>query len=324
MAVFNHHSLPFASVVPARDSVPTFLRVALQARAIGFSLILVDELVDGKWFSIQLADGYSFGDWFRGAKLDGSLRDIVRAFLSIATRQSFFAAGDNAGDVDSIDVHLQNDEMPLPVLRAAVWHGSPLISFPTRAPWDATPIQIVVEKLLADSTIESAGAEIDNLHSLESVAVFGARMREVRAAALHSGRQLLEECGSLYAHIELCGRSKEQLADWTHSVTVLNQVKDTFFVLDSFARRWIAGEFPAYSHEAVIACGLQHQLSGESQSIKQSPYLCRQREFWLPSGEKAFFEYHVKLAGGFRVHFYPDEHARRLYIGYIGPHLPLE
>jgi hypothetical protein len=63
-------------------------------------------------------------------------------------------------------------------------------------------------------------------------------------------------------------------------------------------------------------------VSGESKNVKNNPKLKKERIFFLPNGTKQFFEKHIKLSGGFRLHFYPDETQKKIYIGYVGPHLP--
>lgn len=273
---------------------------------------------------MQLAEGYSFNDWLRQERTDEATRDIVRAFLSIATRQPLFTDEDALRDVDLFDVRLHGGTVPLPALRAAAWRDAPVISFPTRGPWDTTPLGVVVETLRPEGNIEESEGQIDNFYDLSSIASVEDRIRSERIAALRSGRQLLEECASIYEHIVFCGKSKEQLAEWSHSLTVLNQVKDSLSALENFAEAWEGGKTAAYSHEALIAQGLRHQVSGESAPVTGNPRLRKFREFWLPTGEKAYFENHVKLAKGFRLHFYPDARNRTLYVGYIGPHLPLK
>ena len=49
--------------------------------------------------------------------------------------------------------------------------------------------------------------------------------------------------------------------------------------------------------------------------------LKREREFWLPKGRKEIFENHVKLSNGYRVHFFPDNQTKHIFIGHIGQHL---
>jgi hypothetical protein len=323
--VFNHHSLPFDTISLARENVPVFLRVSLKASRIGYSVILVDESVDGKWFRLQLADAYYFQDWQRQEQENSQSRDSIRAFLSLATRQSLFLAEDYQREVELFDVHLPGNRMSLSALRSAAWHDAPIISFLTRDPWKSSPVSAIVDELSPDDgNIRSSKIEIDNLCEARVVEGLESRLRADRLGALHSGRQILDEKESRYPLLIFCGKSIEQLSSWSHSSTVLDQIKDSLSALNEFSRRWRSGEVLQYTHEKIIALGSQHKVSGESPSVTKNPFLRKFREFWLPSGTKEYFENHVKLAKGFRLHFFPDARDRTLYIGYIGPHLPLE
>jgi len=86
--VFNHHSLPFRSAEDIDHDIVNFLKICLGAQHIGFSVILVDESVDGTWFRLELAHGYFWKDWHDQHVNEPECRDIIRAFRSIATQHA--------------------------------------------------------------------------------------------------------------------------------------------------------------------------------------------------------------------------------------------
>jgi hypothetical protein len=62
--------------------------------------------------------------------------------------------------------------------------------------------------------------------------------------------------------------------------------------------------------------------SPESQTVSQKPKLKRYRMFTV-DGERKFFTNHIKnLSSGYRIYFFEKEN--KIYIGYIGKHLPLQ
>ncbi len=61
------------------------------------------------------------------------------------------------------------------------------------------------------------------------------------------------------------------------------------------------------------------RVSGESDSTMR--FYSGQRRFKLPDGRRELFEAHIKI-GDLRFHFYPDNQEHKVYVGYIGPHLP--
>ncbi len=93
--------------------------------------------------------------------------------------------------------------------------------------------------------------------------------------------------------------------------------------LNYFAEKWQSGNYSFYSSENLRESGMPYRVSSESSSVRDNPTLRKLREFYLPSGIRCFFEEHVKLSNGFRIHFYPNDDNKKIYVGYIGPHLKL-
>ena len=69
-----------------------------------------------------------------------------------------------------------------------------------------------------------------------------------------------------------------------------------------------------YSHQQLREMGLNHEVSGESTRISQNTKLKKGRIFYLSDGSSVFFENHVKLSKGFRIHFFPGIWGQTLII----------
>lgn len=322
-AVFNHHCLPFDSPFLAEAAIPDFLRLCFRARNAGLQVILVDETGDPTWFGLELAPGYSWRHWHERHSQSGGNRDLVRAFRSIATQRPFFDDRDLDRGCYLIDVRLPDSEESLAALLAAVWHEAPLIGFPTRAPWNASPVGAIVVSLDEAEGMHEEPADIVNLCSLDAWEIEEPKTRARRTTDVRSGKALLAQWSTLYPFLSYCGKVPEQLVAWSHGLSILEWAKEALEMLNLFSEKWRDREIAAYSHAALRELGLNHEVSGESASVRNDPSLRACREFWLPSGEKAYFEEHVKLSQGYRLHFYPDPMERAIFIGYIGKHLPL-
>lgn len=321
--VFNHHSLPYEQADQAVAAIPAFLLICVRAQRLGLNVLFVDKSVDATWFRIRLADNFFWQDWYNQNRNNADMMDLVRAFRSIMTRQPFFSAADIDQQVDLFDVVLFSDSQRYDALRAAAWHDAPLVSFPVKAPWDVTPLAIYEESLDEQGAIHQTTSELLNLYSqriLDEVEPF---IRNRNAAHVRSGKQLLADWPSLYEHLLFCGKLPEQLIAWSHQSTILEQVKESLNVLNLFAGQWAAMLQTNYTHQALRDLGLNHDVSGESSSVLDNPSLRKYREFRLPTGEKALFENHIKLSKGIRIHFFCEPSSRRVYVGYIGAHLPL-
>lgn len=322
MLVFNHHCLPFPSARLADAAMPEFLKICQRAFRLGRNTILLGPEQDPKWFQLELAPDYHWRDWHREAEARGELRDQIRAFRSIATRQPFLSPKDIADGADLPEVLVASGTAPLAALQAACWHSAPVTSFPTQAPWNSSPLEVCVRDLdVANDAVVERGARIVNLHALSVLDAVGPEWEAARADALRSGREIWKGRRELFPGLEFCGKAESQLCGWSHGGTVFAQVKDCLGVLGKFAESWRDGTVAAYSHGALTDFGLQHRVSGESESCAKDAKRRAQRTFHLPDGEPVYFENHAKLAQGFRIHFYPDEGGKVLFVGYIGRHL---
>ncbi len=319
--VFNHQSLPFDHCSTAETALPDFLKLCIKAKNEGFKTILVDQSVDSSWFRLELAPNYFWQNWYEQNK-SGENRDLIRAFRSIATQSPFFSMDDINNEVDLFEVYL-NDSSDYTAIRAAAWHGVPLTSFATRAPWNSSPLQVNVCRINSKTTeIETEQAEIINFYSYSVFEKFLPALQSQRQKLHSSGWKIVQQMEDHYPGVLLCGKATQQLNKWSGSSTILNQVKQALSALSQFIQKWKCEEIKFYSSE-ILQESASFQVSGESATVRNTPSLKREREFWLPNGQKKYFEQHIKMSSGYRLHFFPDNETRQVYVGYIGPHLKL-
>jgi hypothetical protein len=319
--VFNHHSLPYESAELVNNAVKEFLKICLKARRLGFPVILMDENQDINWFRIELAPGYFWQDWYKETGNRGDLIEQVRAFRSIATRKPLFPADIIGSDLALFDVREQGTGQCLSALRAAAWYDYPLVSFPTRNPWNQSPVSIIIETL--SDNIQRQPGNLLNFYSISFLDSIEQQLLQQRNTSIQNSRTLWDQRLLNYPDLEFCGKSPGQLQNWSSLPSILNQAIQAFDVLQIFSEQWKNGIHDHYSHAALRGLGLTQEVSGESSSISNNPSKRKERTFYLSDGHRQYFENHIKLSHGFRIHFYPDSHARKIYIGYIGPHLSL-
>ncbi len=161
------------------------------------------------------------------------------------------------------------------------------------------------------------------LYSLKIYKIFSSEYLEEKISSLKRASDLYSQWRNLFPYLTYCGKVQEQLLGWSASNSVLGQVLESLTALNTFCEQWNNGSIKEYTHERLRASGLNHKISGESESVRKNETLKKERIFWLPDGRKAFFENHIKLTQGYRIHFYPDPSLRTIYIGYIGKHLRL-
>lgn len=319
--IFNHHSLPYESVEPVNEAVNEFLKICLKARRLGYPVILMDENQDANWFRIELAPGYFWQDWYRKTGNRREQKEQVRAFRSIVTKKPFFSPDLVGSDLALFDVREQITGQCLPALRAAAWYNYPLVSFPTRSPWNQSPVSIIIETL--SNEIQKTNGNLINFFSISFLDSIEQQLLAKRNALIQDGRVLWEQRLLNYPNLEFCGNLPSQLQNWSSLPSILNQAIQSFDVLQIFSEQWGKGLHSHYSHEALRNLGLTQDVSGESSSVSNNSRKREERMFYLSNGYKKYFENHIKLSHGFRIHFYADSNDRKVYVGYIGPHLTL-
>jgi hypothetical protein len=125
---------------------------------------------------------------------------------------------------------------------------------------------------------------------------------------------LWERREELFSRVVFCPSVEEQIL--TIGGTYLEQIVDKIRELDNYVQqKWNEGNFSYLNAKQNTALN----ISPESNSTMQQKDLVNMRVFSLPDGRKECFELHIKT-GNLRFHFYPENF--RIYVGYIGNHLP--
>lgn len=120
----------------------------------------------------------------------------------------------------------------------------------------------------------------------------------------------------LFKKIVLCESAYQYLQNY--SSAEFGQIVKRLLELDRYNQSWTDGVFSP----AKASLGSNFKVTFESSSTNKSPKLNTYRWFKLPDGDSRYFEPHIKM-GDFRIHFFPDDNSHTIYVGYVGPHLPI-
>lgn len=98
----------------------------------------------------------------------------------------------------------------------------------------------------------------------------------------------------------------------------IRQIFETLLILDDYIQTtWTNGVF----NEREIATKTSLNISDESTTVKQNPIYSRKRYFRIPGIGSQYCFIHIKT-GALRLHIYPDNDNKKVYVPYIGVHLP--
>ena len=320
--VFNHHSLPFDNQLEARKAVPEFIRTALMCRNFGYNLMLLDESLDPSWFEVQLAPEYVWRNWYDEALQDSELKEAVRAFRSLQTRQPLLTEVDLEKIGSNREIGLKDDLKGLSALLACHFYDYFLISFPSSDSWKKNKISVWILDLddSGKDFIESS-SELDNIFSTQSFEFHKKALEHNRDSQLGTGKDLWNKRKDYFPELVFLDEFGSQLKGWRHRTDIIHKAREALLCLNDFVGRWRSGEFSDYQHEHLISFGLSAEVSGESSKVNDDPSKRKEREFWLPTGKKVNCQNHVKFGDGYRMHFYPDSSEKTIYVVYLGPHL---
>lgn len=128
-----------------------------------------------------------------------------------------------------------------------------------------------------------------------------------------SFRNFWSKRNRLFPKLILCGEIENQISRIGDS-GYFKQIIDRLKELDEAVGSWITGDF---SYKDV---NKTTSLRISPESIQTMSNHGGERLFRLPNGKREYFELHIKT-GDLRFHFLPDSANRKVYVGYIGPHL---
>nr|WP_311460145.1 hypothetical protein [uncultured Capnocytophaga sp.] len=129
------------------------------------------------------------------------------------------------------------------------------------------------------------------------------------------GIEIWERRSFLFKRIELCPEIETQLK----SVGSIKQILRTLLLLDDYCvTSWNNGRFN-YNNARIFNSALD--ISTESPSTNNNSKKKQERVFKLPNGKTKCFDLHIKPKKNLRIYIFPDN--LKIYIGYIGSHLPI-
>ena len=126
-------------------------------------------------------------------------------------------------------------------------------------------------------------------------------------------RNFWSKKAKLFPNLIMCGQVQNQIAQIGNSgyfTQIIDRLKD----FNEAIGNWENGNF---SYRDVNA---NYALRISPESDKTMDKYGNERICQLPDGGTDYFELHIKT-GDLRFHFLPNNASKKVYVGYIGPHL---
>lgn len=118
----------------------------------------------------------------------------------------------------------------------------------------------------------------------------------------------------LFPNLTFCGDVENQIL-MIGASSYFNQIIDRLKEFNYAVRNWTTGDF---SYREI---NKSHSLRISPESDRTLARYRNERVFSLPEGGTECFDLHIKT-GDLRFHFYANNSTKKIYVGYIGAHLP--
>lgn len=295
----------------AIDRIKQFVKVCGKAKGIGWRTLRLHEDFGDNIYYLELADNYYVNQWVEESPKD----EVVLLFKNILTQSPLI----NDDDVEiknqwgNIEYSIGNQVAKglgaahfLDTLAVSLWFEPSdfcdnIVGL-LRSEFDDDADAIVTTA----TVIHSSKEEHPDTHK----AWFEKRLKE----EAEKRKDIWVKRETYFPHLVFCGETEKNLTQG-ETLAGISRVFEKLQRLNDYAAEWKEGGF---SIDEVGKKGVD--VSNESDSTMQHLKLKNLRKFRLPDGTKAVFEPHIKT-GDLRFHFYTDEEAHQIYVGYIGKHL---
>lgn len=320
--VLNHHSLKFNDIESAKHGFLDFIEILQQLPQNGISTVLTDTTIDKTLMNLEIANKFYVRDWCRIYK--NEFKDAICALKTKVTKKPLEYSPQENDRSQAIEVYINDcTQESLPALVAAYILNNFIISFQTGPTWMCDHLKIYVYDIsLSLNEGNFKQAYIKNIYDKKSFSSHKADIESLRDNLLKDAKDVWTQRDILYPNlIFLKNQVGDTLLHWPYKNTVLRQFKESINILEKFTSKLKNNEFQEYRASYLRNLGLNHEVSGESKSIRENNDEVKKRTFFTMSGEKLVCFDHIKLTGGYRLYFKTDNKEKKTYIWRIGPHL---
>lgn len=315
--IFNELSTPFTTNKnAAKLGLKIFVQTCIEVSKLGLTTLRLPEIIGKNLYNLQIAPHYLISQWLQESTVEEDLKNKFREIVTdsplITDEEPIAQEFSNRSE---FRITRENNTKLAVGLGAAYLLETLGLSFSSHSIWNNEEITNIEHWYLND-----IGSEIIKIISVkhasqpEHIAKHIRWFEDNRRESLQKSRDLWERKEEFFPDLILCGEVEIQLSKLGIQSKYFDQIIEKLKQLDNYAREWTEG---TYNDDKVKQYGLN--VSGESKNTIRK--YGRLRKFKLPNEKRELFEKHIKT-GDLRFHFYPDNKTKKIYVGYIGKHLP--
>lgn len=314
--IFNELSItPFTNRHEAKEGLKTFIQTCVKVRELGFKTLHLHENI-GNLYDLQIAPDYKVSQWLQDSEIDKTLQDQFRSILTKSPLiNDYYPIAKEKNELSEFKIKLDDEVKLAEGLGYACLLETLCVSFLSHDLWNSDEINNIEHWYLKDDGSEVTKTIAAKHGSRQThLAKHKTWLENQKRETLQNTTDLWEKRKEFFPHLIFCPDVKKQLKKLRMNYKYLDEIIEKLKLLDQYSQDWKEGP---YRLQRLKEYGLD--VSPESPPTRQQ--YAKDRTFRLPNRERKVFEHHIK-AGDLRFHFYPDNKDRKIYVGYIGKHLP--
>lgn len=193
-------------------------------------------------------------------------------------------------------------------LGAAYLFDALAISCDSSSEWDCTSV-FISAICLEDDEISETTQEVKNNSKPIHLELLDDWIKQRTKPSVPNGTILWLKRNLLFPNLFFCENVKDQIIYLNDSYPEFIQIKKRLFELEEYCQQWNQGQFNA----AVLPSKVTPESASRLQELEAKlTFLC-------PDNVSRPFSWHSRYTpGAGRIYIYPDNHQRKIFIGYIG------
>ncbi|MDQ1354969.1 MAG: hypothetical protein QG657_5278 [Acidobacteriota bacterium] len=261
------------------------------------------------FFNFPLAPAYSLYDWSNDQTIDRESRILVK---TKALKAPFFI--EQLVEQRDNESHLLHEfkykDQRAAGFGAAYLFDSLAVSLANAGEWDKTSVELLVTQISEEGQLTESIECVNHASKPEHLDLLSQWISKKKRVNIPNGKLLWLKRKEYFPHLILCKNIENQVSSFSGGELEFYQITKRLLELEDFCSTWTTDLFTPGNIPSKIT---QESDSRISKFKDELTIIC-------PDGEARLFSWHSRFTpGAGRIHFFPDNSKRLIYIGYIGP-----
>ena len=303
---YNEEISEITDEYKAKKCVDGFVDLLHKLREAG---ILEQIESDIKINNINIGSNYHVYDWLNDSDVKREHKSFLKTILNKHNKDIF----DNDSTSDFC-VDIQGKKYCSHVLKRATEDEDYVISINTTSVFNVAEINGTY--IFADEELNDLRGEervIQNIFDTSKIEQLKASSKNELYSNINSGYDLWDRRKEAFPNLIFCDQTKIQICEnhgKSHIISVIKRLE----ILNKYYDNNFKFDIKLLGFNART----------ESETVIKTPKLKECRKFKKPDNTEEYFFEHISFTGDFkgRIYFKADDNSHKIYIGYIGKHLP--